>query len=158
VNPSTHPSIHRLHKFVAEALDVGFQVRRNGHVSGLADEELALEVPNGIPGAGLFLEELPDLGRCIALDLSQLHHDSGKVFGFGKLGNGLVLFELLPSPFPARESDNHELAPELLVEALELGILAGGQTSVRRNVRGVDDLSTEFFHRLDGTVALGGGE
>jgi len=143
---------------VDEALDIGFQVRWDGYVTGLADEELALEIPQGIPGAGFVLEELPDLGRCIALDLSQLHHDSGKVFRFGKFGDFIVLFEFLPSEFPARESKNHELVPVLLVEALELGILAVGQTSFRRDVRGVDDLSTEFFHRLDGTVALDSGE
>jgi len=142
---------------VNEALDVGFQVRRDGNLAGLAHQELPLEVPNGIPRTGFVLEELPDLGRGIALDLGQLHEDAREVLRLGKLRDVGIEFELLPPVFAARESENYELFPVYLVEFPELGVLGARQTSFRRDVRGVDDLSAEFFHRLDRAVAREGG-
>jgi len=112
--------------FPDEALNVGFQVSWYRDISGLANQELSFKVPQGIRGAGLVLEEFPDLGRCVALDFSQLHHDSGKVFLFGEFRNGRVVVKLLPTVLPAGESENHELVPMLLVEPLELGVLAVG--------------------------------
>jgi len=152
-----HYLFRRVWFLVNEALDVGFQVCRDGNLARLAHQELPLEVPNGIPRTGFVLEELPDLGRGIALDLGQLHEDAREVFRLGKVRDFGIEFELLPPVFAARESENHELFPVYLVEFPELGVLGVCQTSFRRDVRGVDDLSAEVFHRLDGAVALGGG-
>jgi len=107
-----------------KARNIGFQVGWDRNHSGLADQELSLKVPARIRGAGLFLEELPDLGGCLALDFSQLHQDSGKVFRFGKFRNCRVVVEFLPTKLSAGESKNHEFVAVLLVEFLELCVLA----------------------------------
>lgn len=147
-----------IHLLIDEFLNVGFQVRGDGDLSLLADQKFALEVPDGIAGARLVLEELPDLGAAVALDLSQLHHDAGKALLLGEFRNFLVIVKLLPAVLPAGESKNHELAPVLLVEARELCVLAVGQTSFGGNVGGVDDFAFEILHRNGATVTLGGGE
>jgi len=107
-------------------LNVGFQVGGDRNLSGLADQELSFKVPSGIGSPRLVLEELPDLGGGFSLDFSQLHEDSGKVFALGKFRNGGVVVEFLPTKFPAGESKNHEFVAVLLVELLELGVLAVG--------------------------------
>ncbi len=144
--------------FPDEALDIGLQVGWDRDLSCLADQELALEVPSGIGGASLVLEEFPDLGSGIALDLSQLHQNAGKILLGGEFRNRRVVVEFLPTKFTAGESKYHEFIAIFLVEFLELGILAVGCTSFRRNVGGVYYLAAEFFHLLGRAVALGGGE
>jgi len=114
--------------FLDETLDVRLEVFcvGDGNVPRLGDEELALEVPLGALGARLGLEELPQLGGLLALDLAQLHHDAGKVLFPGELGNGLVRFVLLPGKLPRGESKDHELVAVLLVELYELLVFLVG--------------------------------
>lgn len=112
--------------FPDKAVNIGLQVGWGGNFSGLADQELALEIPSGIRGTRLVLEEFPDLGGGLALDLSQLHQNSGKVFRFGKIRNCRVVVEFLPTKFTAGESKDYEFASVLLIKTLELGILAVG--------------------------------
>lgn len=111
--------------FVDQFLNVGLQIRRDGDLAGLSDQELALEVPHGIPGTGFVLEEFPHFWCGVALDLSKFHEDTGKFFLGGKFGNGVVVVEFLPPVFPGGESENDELVfPEFLVESLKLSVLA----------------------------------
>jgi len=117
-----------LELFVHEPLNVGIDVLvvRRGNLSGLADQELALEVPLGVLRSGFLPQVLPELGSFVPLDLSELHHDPRKVFRLGEFRNRFVGFVLLKSVFPGREADDHELIAVLFIELDELFVLLLG--------------------------------
>ena len=145
--------------FVHEAVDVGLEVRRNGDVPGLAHQEPALEIPRGVRGSRLSLEEPPDLRGGGAPDLPEFHQDPGEVLRRGEAGDGLVGVEFLPSEFPAGKPEDHELVlPVFLPEPLEPGVFAVGHASLRGDVRRVDDLPPEILHRDDRPVPPGSGQ
>jgi len=62
----------------------------------------ALRAPYGIPGASFVFEEFPDLDCCLALDLSQHHHDYWNVFLFGKIGDVGMIHSLIFALFTTR--------------------------------------------------------
>jgi len=115
--------------------------------AGLANQELAREVPAWVRRARLRLEEIPGRLCLVTHDIAFGHDmDIGKFVTQALLSHECldfsIGFELLPTKLAAREQQ--KVQPGFLSELLELSVATGCRTSARRHIGGVHDLALQL--------------